>query len=338
MRAAVAILPRPGGLIRLVAEALRGARAPSTRLKRGALIAAVLALALAAAYWFWFRDSSFVRVERVTVSGLSGTDAPRERRGVIAAAKEMTTLDYDEAALRRALGAGATIEALHARPDFPHGLRIEVVEKTAVAVLDGGSERVAVGSGGVLLPDVRPIPRGLPSIAVGALPSTRLGEGRALRLVAAAAAAPAALRARITSLRELPAKGLVAFLRSGPDVILGGPTDLSAKWMAAAAILADPDSRGASYIDVRLPDRPVAGGLEVAPLPAADQPTATPAQSVQPAAAGASGTVPAQPATPAARPTTGQAAAAPTSATPAPAQQTSAPATGTGGTAAGTGP
>jgi cell division protein FtsQ len=331
----VAILPRPGGLLRLVAGTLRGVRAPSTRLKRCGLLAAVLALALAAAYTFWFRDSSFVRVERVTVTGLSGTDAPRERRGVIAAAKAMTTLDYDEAALRRALGAGATIEALHATPDFPHGLRIEVVEKTPVAVLDGGSERVAVGSGGVLLPDVRPIPRALPSIAVGALPSTRLGEGRALRLVAAAAAAPAALRARVTSLRELPGKGLVAFLRNGPDVILGGATDLSAKWMTAAAILADPASRGASYIDVRLPDRPVAGGLDVAPLPAADQPTAPPTQGVQPALPGATGTVPVQPAAPA---TTGQAAAPPPSPAPAPAQPAAPPATGTGGTAAGTTP
>jgi cell division protein FtsQ len=322
--------------VRLVAGAFRdGIRAPSARAWRWLLFAAIVVLALAATYMLWFRDSSFVRVERVRVTGLTGTDAARERAGVIAAAKGMTTLHYDEAALRRALGAGATVEAVHVTPDFPHGLRIEVVEKAPVAVLDSGSERVAVGSGGVLLPDVRPIPRALPSIAVGGLPSTRLGEGRARRLVAAAATAPSALRARVLRLRELPGRGLVAYVRSGPEVILGAPTDLIAKWTTAAAILADPGSRGASYIDVRLPDRPVAGGLVVAPLPLADQPTAPPVQLAQP---GVTATTPAPPATSSPPAATGPAAVQSrpqtTTTTPPPAT----PATGTGGTAPGTAP
>ena len=344
MRAAAATLPRAGGRLRLVAGALgRSARAPSTRVKRLLLLALVLVLAIGAAYTFWFRDSSFVRVERVTVTGLTGTDAPRERAGVIAAAKGMTTLHYDEAALRRALGAGATIEAVRVIPDFPHGLRIEVVEKTPVAVLVYGSERVAVGSGGVLLPDVRPIPRSLPPIAVGALPSgPRLGDGRARRLVSAAASAPAALRARVVRLRELPGKGLFADLRDGPEVILGSPSDLVAKWTAAAAILADPGSRGASYIDVRLPDRPVAGGLDVAPLPAADESTPPPVEGppsgAATVAAGATSPTPAARATPASPATAAQSSAQPA---PQAAQATPAkppPGTGTGGTASGATP
>jgi cell division protein FtsQ len=349
VRAAVATglrtLPRAADLLRSGALALRrGVRAPSARVRRRVLALILVMLALAAAYMLWFRDSSFVRVQHVTVTGLTGVDATRERAMLVAAAKRMTTLHVNEDALRRALGAGATVEAVRVSTDFPHGLHIEVFEKAAVAVLQYGSERVAVGSGGVLLPDVRPIPRALPAIAVGALPSGgRLGHGRARRLVAAAAAAPTAVRNRLLRLRELPAKGLVAYLRNGPEVILGDATELRAKWTAAAAILADPMSRGASYIDVRLPDRPVAGGLDIAPPPPADQPTAPPGQALQPGAA----TTPGAAASPAAgaaptgqapATTAGQAATPPAGQTATPAPAAPAQGTATGGTATGGGP
>jgi hypothetical protein len=164
-----------------------------------------------------------------------------------------------------------------------------VVEKAPVAALDLDGKRVAVGSGGVLLPDVSPVPHRLPSIEVGSLPSSgRLGRGRAFRLVAAATAAPSALRQRVLRLSELPSKGLVAYLRSGPEVILGAATELRAKWAAAAAVLADPSSRGASYVDVRMPGRPVAGGLDVLP-PSADTQDTVPPDPTQAAAAGPTG-------------------------------------------------
>jgi cell division protein FtsQ len=53
--------------------------------------------------------------------------------------------------------------------------------------------------------------------------------------------------------------GLAVSLADGPLVQLGDATRLRAKWAAAVAVLADPRSGGASYLDVRVPDRPVAG-------------------------------------------------------------------------------
>jgi hypothetical protein len=50
-------------------------------------------------------------------------------------------------------------------------------------------------------------------------------------------------------------------MRNGPDLIFGDATDLEAKWAAAARVLADASSRGATYVDLRLPERPAAGGL-----------------------------------------------------------------------------
>jgi cell division protein FtsQ len=325
-------LPRAADVLRHAAGSLRRGGSLSTTARRRLLVAAVLAFVLAVAYMSWFRDSSFVRVEHVAVTGLTGTDASRERAALIAAAKDMTTLHVDENALRDALAAGATVETIRVSTDFPHGIRIEVVEKAAVAVLTYGSERVAVGAGGVLLPDVKPIPRSLPVVDVGALPAgQRLGHGRGRRLVAAAAAAPAVLRARIMRLREIPGKGLVAYIRDGPQVILGGVDQLALKWTVAASILADGTSRGASYVDVRLPDRPVAGGLDVAPPPADDQPEAPPAQPVQPGAATAAGT-------PAATGTTATPTASGTASTGAPTATTPGTAAPTGTTPTGTAP
>src|SRR5439155_26347674 len=176
--------------------------AASPRLRRRLLVLALALGALLALYMLWFRDSSLVKVERVTVTGVTGMDAAQERSALVHAGRQMTTLHVDEAALRSALAATAAVEAIHVSTDFPHGLRIEVVEKAPVAALDLDGKRVAVGSGGVLLPDVSPVPHGLPAIEVGALPSgSRLGHGRAFRLVAAAAAAPSSLRARVLRLR-----------------------------------------------------------------------------------------------------------------------------------------
>jgi hypothetical protein len=51
---------------------------------------------------------------------------------------------------------------------------------------------------------------------------------------------------------------LTIYLHRGPRLIFGNYALLHAKWDAAAAVLADPSSRGADYIDLRLPSRPAA--------------------------------------------------------------------------------
>jgi cell division protein FtsQ len=43
--------------------------------------------------------------------------------------------------------------------------------------------------------------------------------------------------------------------------MLGSTERPRAKWAAAARVLSDSSSEGATYIDVRLPERPAAGGF-----------------------------------------------------------------------------
>ena len=84
-------------------------------------------------------------------------------------------------------------------------------------------------------------------------------------------------------------EGIVVELRDGPELIFGDATRVRAKWIAAVRILADPEAAGASYIDVRLPGRPAAGGLPaetLAPVaPAGSAELAAP-QGTAPAAPG----------------------------------------------------
>jgi hypothetical protein len=64
---------------------------------------------------------------------------------------------------------------------------------------------------------------------------------------------------RLTEVMTVAGHGLVAQVRQGPSIYFGDSTALAAKWSAALAVLADPGSQGASYIDVTDPDRPAAG-------------------------------------------------------------------------------
>jgi cell division protein FtsQ len=135
----------------------------------------------------------------------------------------------------------------------------------------------------------------LPTVRTLALPTgRRLGSGPALDRVAVAAAAPAALLAKVASITIQPGKGFVAQLTGGPAVWLGGQARLEAKWAAAAAVLAQESSQGATYIDARLPERPVAGGVDaptdsqvVPEAPAAGAPSAIPASPSEGTAPGA---------------------------------------------------
>jgi cell division protein FtsQ len=120
----------------------------------------------------------------------------------------------------------------------------------------------------------------LPVIATKtALPTERLTTGRAFDLVRIVGLAPEPLRGRITKVLIRPGAGIVVQVRKGPELRFGDASRIPAKWMAAARVLAAAGARGATYIDLRLPERPAAGGLpttSVIPLAPAGETTSTP--------------------------------------------------------------
>jgi cell division protein FtsQ len=299
------------GRIALRAMRVVARRRPSPRLWRHLLIVAAACVLLSGLYLLWFRNSSFVRVERVSVTGLETKDAERLRAALTLSARSMTTLHVDRARLMRAAAGYPVIRGLRVTPDFPHALRIEVVQHSAAAIAVARGLRIPVAGDGTLLRGV-PVAGRLPTIHLsGAPPSGRLRDPFALRQARVLGAAPAALRSRLDKVATRD-EGLTVEMRDGPELIFGDATHARAKWAAAARVLADPAARGATYIDLRLPDRPAAGGVAagtVAPVaPAGGLPESTPetAQTATaPDRAGPASAAPADgPATPAAGPTT----------------------------------
>jgi cell division protein FtsQ len=230
--------------------------------RRRLVALAVLLAALGALYMLWLRDSSLVRVTHVNVSGVSAsTDGVRVREKLVAAAERMTTLHVDADALRHAVADEPTVHSITVQAQFPHALKISVVENRPVALLVGPGRDVAVSADGSVLAGTK-LPSGLPTVKVTSLPgSARVQQAGTLDRVDVAGAAPARLLTHVDWLTMQRGRGVVAQLHDGPVVIFGRPIELAQKWAAAAAVLAQHSSAGATYIDVRMPDRPVAGGL-----------------------------------------------------------------------------
>jgi len=278
MRSPAAAIRRPGASL----TRLRATLTPTRRTRRRLLVAAIVALLLAALYMLWLRDSSLVAVENVTVTGLTSHDADRVRVALASTAETMTTLHVDEERLQDAAAAFPIVARIEARPDFPHGMTVHVIEHRAAAfaVADGRRQPIA-GDGSVLAG--LPVEGDLPTIDLAvAMPQRQLGPGAARDAAKVAGVAPPVIARRVDSLAgEGGARGAVAQLEDGTELIFGTPSQLAAKWAAAIRVLADEEATGATYIDVRIPERPVAGGLPAATIAPVPPVTETPAAPVE---------------------------------------------------------
>jgi cell division protein FtsQ len=231
---------------------------------RPRLVAALVAIvALLVGGWLWVRDSSLVAVQRVAVTGTSGPDAEQIDHALIVAARRMTTLDVSMSELRSAVARYPVIKDLQVGTQFPHGLRIHVIQEVAVATVLIDGRMVAVAPGGRLVSDAAQN-ASLPTIPLQSTPAgSRLTDPQALAAVALLAAAPSQLLSHLSEVTTVASHGLVAQLRSGPSIYFGDSSRLAAKWTAATDVLADAGSAGASYVDVTDPERPAAGGASV---------------------------------------------------------------------------
>jgi cell division protein FtsQ len=208
--------------------------------------------------WLWLRDSSLVGVSHVTVTGATGPEGPAIRSALTDAADGMTTLHVDEGALRAAAGSFPVVKDIQVKADFPHGLEITVVEHRPVAAVTIDGARVPVAVDGTLLRG-QPAATTLPTLAIpSANAGGRLTARRALAAVRVVGAAPAVLRPSVAGV-NFGVDGIQVSLSNGPTVDFGDASRPRAKWAAIATVLADGRSAGASYLDVRAPERPVAG-------------------------------------------------------------------------------
>ncbi|HSG14065.1 MAG TPA: FtsQ-type POTRA domain-containing protein [Gaiellaceae bacterium] len=254
-RAASAVVPFPRGA---VDDRLDLARfVPS-----GRSLAAAAAIVAAAGLSYWGMVSTSVfAVEKIEVRGAP----PAVQRQVEAISGDLVgssllRVDTEELAGRvRALPAVAGVAIDRA---FPHSLVVKVAAERAVAVARRGSSSYLVTGSAKVVREVQPgahrklprlwIPRGVTVSVGGRLPPAYDPATRAL-----ATAREVGFRRPMKGVRS-QGDELVLVLRRGPEIRLGAATDYALKLTVAREVLGRIGS-GRAYVDVSVPERPVAG-------------------------------------------------------------------------------
>lgn len=235
--------------------ALPSARQLPWRALAGALVCGVLLLG----GWLWLRDSSLVSASDVRISGVRGAQSGQIDQLLRATAKRMTTMDFSASALRAALASFPVVKEVHVSTSFPHAVRIDVVERPAVAVLLAAGQRTALAADGTALGE-QLVSSALPTLSGSFLPvpGQRVSDPVERGAAALLGATPSQL-VRFAERVFSGAEGLTVQMRNGLLVYFGDASRPRAKWLSLARVLADPGSAGARYIDVRVPERPAAG-------------------------------------------------------------------------------
>jgi cell division protein FtsQ len=219
----------------------------------------VLLLVLYGGYMLWFRNLSWFAVDEVTVDGAS-TSQGQIRTALEQVSADMTTLHLKDDQLREAVAQFPTVASISAGTSFPHTLHVKISERLPVAWVRLHGHDMAVSADGYLLSGLDFDTHAMPRIdGVGAA-GARL-NGDAAAQAAILGATPGSLRELITSSSWIEDDGgVVVELENGPEIRFGDGSRAADKWSAAVAVLSGSERGSPSYLDVSVPDRPVAGG------------------------------------------------------------------------------
>lgn len=253
-RAAAVALPRA----RQVAPTARRVRFMPSRRSLGIGFAI---LAVAGGVYAAARESSVFAVRSIEVSGAP----PRlqaQVRTALASLDGVSLLALDGGAVERRVEALPAVVSAGYDRSFPHTLRVFVVPEKPVAVLRRGSESWLVSARGRVIS--RAPLRGDPAlpriwvptaatVVAGAFLDATYGGTAARSLALVADHFPARIAAASFTRGDLTYR-----LRSGLELQLGDPTDIRLKLAIARRALFDLPP-GATYLDVSVPRRPVAG-------------------------------------------------------------------------------
>ena len=228
---------------------------PSMRRRVGVILA--LLFLLLAGYMLWFRDSSFVQIETVEVTGAEG--APEVAADLTTAAGDMSTLHVDRNALLASVADDPAVLSLTTDVDFPHGLTIAVDLRQPAGYVDADGGAV-VSADGVILASGLEQPEDLPLIDADSstLAQSKV-EGSAATSARVLGSAPPELMPLVESAAIDSDGSPVVILDGGIELRFGTPSQADLKWRAAATVLADSGVDVASYIDLSVPSRPVLG-------------------------------------------------------------------------------
>jgi cell division septal protein FtsQ len=229
------------------------------------LLVAAAVLASAATLYAIARETSMFAIRKVEVTGAPPPLA-KEVDGVLARFEGRSLVSLNGAAVVATVeNLPGVISATYDRA-FPHRLTVRVVPERADAVLRTGVSAWLVSARGRVVASVGRerypalpriwLPPGV-QIKPGAFLADDAGAAaRALRSFLSAGFSRRALWARIHDGQ------LTVALRSGLELRFGSATDVALKLAVAQSILTtlpSPRAGGPQYLDVSVPERPVAG-------------------------------------------------------------------------------
>jgi cell division protein FtsQ len=238
------------------------------------VVGALLLLVGAVCAYVIARETSVFAVRTVAVSGAPPAVAAQVR-DALQGEVGTSLLRVDLARARSAVTTLPTVAAVSFNRAFPHTLVVVVVPERPVAVIrQAGDSWLVSARGRIMATLVHGARPALPRIWTGRGPTFAVGApvGDSLLPALAAVSPLRAIRfpARVAAVRT-DGDELVLELRSGVEVRLGDAHDIPLKLAVAANVLPLADS-STRYVDVSVPERPVAGTTATAPTPTAAAP------------------------------------------------------------------
>jgi cell division septal protein FtsQ len=236
--------------------------APSGR----SLLVGIALLLVAGGLYSLARGTSMFAVDAIRVEGAQPALAA-EVRSELRRYDGRSLVGVDTGAVEQRVAGLPAVRSASVDRAFPHTLRVRVVPELPVAVLRRGADSFLVSARGRV---IAPIERGahgeLPRIWLPTTTDIELGSflggqdgGLAARSLAAFVGS--GFPGRVTFVRALDGQ-ITLGLRGGLEIRLGAPVDLRLKIAIAHGIvpaLALPSAGGPDYLDIAVPERPVAG-------------------------------------------------------------------------------
>lgn len=226
----------------------------------------VLVVLVAGGLYALARETSMFAVRSVEVEGASPTLAA-EIRAELRSFDGRSLVALNGGAVEQRIDGLAAVRGSVVDRAFPHTLRIQVLPELPVAVLRRGAESWLVSARGRVVATValgaqRDLPRiWLPSRTEISKGTFLTDEPGALAARSLAAFVGSGFSNRVAFVRALDGQ-ITLGLRGGLEIQLGAPIDLRLKIAIARSILptlALPGRGGPDYLDITVPERPVAG-------------------------------------------------------------------------------
>ena len=157
--------------------------------------------------------------------------------------------------------------------DFPHTVRVRLVLHPPVAVVRSGASAWVVSGRGQVLESIEPTAQaGLPRVwlleGITFTPGERMESATALAATRAIARLPRPFPLPVVSARgNIDDLTLIVGEANGVEVRLGEAESLKLKLAVAARVLKTlprPEAQSLAYLDVSVPERPVASAVEYA--------------------------------------------------------------------------